>query len=381
MTGKQPCGIYIHLPFCAQKCPYCHFFVLPNQERFKEQLHQALQIECLRAIEIIENRVVQSVYFGGGTPALYGPQRVKEILDLFRNSNMCLADDIEITLEANPESLTQEEVLAYKNGGINRMSIGVQSLHDPTLEILGRKHSAKKAIECIQMIHNCGIDNISIDLMYEVPKQSLATWKKTLEAIQQLPITHLSLYNLTIEPHTSYYKKREEIAKQLPPDDVATEMLDCAINDLEAIGLERYEISAFAKPGYNSKHNSSYWLGTPFLGLGPSAYSFWNRERFQNVANLGKYCRALENNQNGIDFREKLPYPDNIKELLMINLRMMEGVNISQFEKKWGYSLPQESVEVLKQGTRDGFLTMKNGRYKLTQRGALFFDTFAAELI
>lgn len=363
-------SLYFHLPFCKRKCPYCHFFVLPERDASKELLQNALLRHLEQIKPLLANKEIPSIYFGGGTPTLFGAERVKELL-----SQIDFGPDCEITIEANPEEVTLELMTAYKSAGINRVSIGVQTLDDALLKTLGRTHSASKAIEAVHTTHQAGIDNISIDLMYELPGQTIVSFKETLLQVQQLPITHLSLYNLTIEPNTAFYKRREFLTQQLPTSEDSLAMLEMAVEQIEAAGLKRYEISAFAKDGKISRHNTGYWTARPFLGLGPSAFSYFEGRRFRNHCNLNQYAESL-----GIDFEETLPYPQSVKELLAVELRLLKGLEIEEFEKRAGI-LPPETVYALNGLVKDEMLTLENDRIRLSSKGLLFYDSVATQLI
>ena len=319
----------------------------------------------------IKDKKLVSIYFGGGTPSLF-PEGIEKIL-----VHLYPRKEIEITLEANPEDLDFDLCSFYRNIGINRLSIGVQSLYDPSLKMIGRAHSAQKAIFSIQTSQEAGFENISIDLMYDLPKQGLKSWKYTLNAIRDLPITHLSLYNLTLDPPSLYYKYREEIARQQPSFAISAQMLKEAISSLKKSGFQRYEISAFAKPGYYSRHNTGYWLGRPFFGLGPSAFSYIDGRRFRNICHLNKYLTALKENQNPVDFEERLEYNAAKKEHLCIQLRLARGVDLNEFEKKWG-SLSKKPIQSL---IEQGLLEQSGNRLRLSEKGFFFYDSIVAELI
>lgn len=307
-----------------------------------------------------------SIYFGGGTPALLNPAAFQEILSWISPSSDC-----EITLEANPENVTLDKMRSFHACGINRISLGVQALNDPLLATLTRTHGAHRAIDAVEETFRAGFDNISIDLMYDLPGQTLNQWRSTLQQAIQLPINHLSLYNLTIEPHTAFYKKRTSI-KQPPPETSLT-MLNEAVEVLEQAGLSRYEISAFARNNRTSKHNTGYWTGRPFLGLGPSAFSYWGGSRFRNVAHLNKYAKALETGQDPADFKETLPYDEQLKEHLAIGLRLVKGVPLQDW--------PDAIQQTLTQLIQEGFLEKTATSLRLTPQGLLFHDTVAEQIM
>lgn len=361
---KKPLSIYFHLPFCTHKCPYCHFYVIPNRLSHQKLLEEALILEIEKQLPLIEEREIVSIYFGGGTPALF--QGLKSLLNKIPRSSDC-----EITIEANPEDASIELFSKFRSAGINRLSLGVQSLDDRSLQDLERIHNAKKARLSIFEARDAGFENISIDLMIDLPDQTEESLRVTLQELPNLPIQHLSLYNLTIEPHTAFFKRKV----QTPNPESSLRFHMMTIEKLEAIGLQRYEISAFSKPGFESKHNLGYWTGREFIGLGPSAFSYLSGERFQNVANLNRYARAIKSGESPVDFREKLSYPKNINELLAVRLRLKEGANLQEF------AIDDETNEILIKLKVSGLLIEEDRNLKLTDRGKLFYDTVASEII
>ncbi len=351
-------SLYFHIPFCTKKCPYCHFYVLPNRSDLRKILEEALALEWERQAPLIEGKKIASIYFGGGTPSLFGPAAISSILKRIG------AFDCEVTIEANPEESSLELFQQFRELGINRLSLGVQSLDDRSLLELERIHSAERAKKAIFDAKQAGFENISIDLMYDLPGQTIESWRYTLDQLKELPIQHLSLYNLTIEPHTSFYKRKVKT----PSGEISLQFLNLALESLENLGLKRYEISAFGRP---SQHNLGYWTARPFLGFGPSAFSYWDGERFRNIANLHRYARALKNNESPVDFRERLPYPANLRELLAVRLRLLEGVPAEDFK-----IVPSDIQEKL-----SPFLIREDSRIKLNESGMLFYDSIASEII
>lgn len=380
-TGKKkPTSLYFHIPFCTKKCPYCHFFVVPNREDHQVLFLAALEKEWQLVSPKITDCEIVSIYFGGGTPSLLGPARIKKILSWIKSSGITTSPDCEITLEVNPENATFELMEQFASVGINRVSIGLQSLDDTLLNILGRTHSSNKSIDAVLATKKAGINNISVDLMFELPHQDLRMWQSTLKGVEKLPITHLSLYNLVIEPNTPFHKKQKELSPHVPNAETSKAMLDMAVEVLEKSGLKRYEISAFAKQGYESRHNTGYWRARPFLGLGPSAFSYFDQKRFRNVANLHKYCDSLEKGVLPKDFEEQLPYPENVKELLAVEIRLLKGVNLKEFEERHA-KLPKELYGALESLIQKGWIVQKGDVVRLTDEGLLFYDSVAEEII
>lgn len=371
ITGRN-LSLYFHVPFCKSKCPYCHFYSIFHKVDLEKNYVQAIQRHIKLTKPILNNSNIVSIYFGGGTPSLLEISSLEKIL-----TSLNPPLDIEITIEINPEDYSKDKIKAYKQMGINRVSLGIQTFDDNLLKILKRRHDKKKAIDAILDIHKCGIKNISIDLMYDILHQDLLSFKNTINELKELKIKHISLYNLTFEKNTPFFKNKEKLMQFLPDEQQSLQMLNLAVKELEKLNFKRYEISAFAKKGFESFHNLGYWTSREFLGYGPSAFSYVENRRCRNICNLAKYQKALVSNQSYIDFEEKLKYPDNINELLAINLRLIEGVDIFEFEKKNG-KIPKKSLTILKESE---FLDFENNRVKLNKKGQLFYDTLASELI
>lgn len=367
-TGEV--SLYFHIPFCSCKCPYCHFYVLPYRKDLEAILISALKKEWSWRAPLLEDKEILTVYFGGGTPSLLDPTLISELLKMVGGSPK------EVTLEVNPETVSYERMVAYKRAGVNRISIGIQSLDNSELLLLGRNHVPSKAIEAVTTTKKAGFENITIDLMFELPHQTLASWQRTLDRVIELPITHISLYNLTFEPHTAFYKRQKELTALLPSDETKVEMLDMAIEKFEQASFKRYEISAFAKEGFPSLHNSGYWLARPFLGFGPSAFSFWEKKRFRNACSLQSWARALSEGNSPVDFEEKLSDEDSFNELLAVQLRMLAGIDLSNKTPP-----PPKTKEAISHLVQEGFLIQKANHLSLSEKGKLFYDSVASALI
>lgn len=319
-----------------------------------------------------------SVYFGGGTPSLLDLENFKRIFSWIKEK-YSLSDSCEISIEANPEELEISTLKAYLKLGINRISLGVQSFCDSELNILKRGHSAKEAIDAVYTCKKAGFQSISIDLMYELPRQSLKSWEKSLQIAVKLPISHVSLYNLVFEKHTAFFKERKTLKALVPNDETGRQMYDLALEYFHLNGLEQYEISAFAKAGFHSKHNIGYWTGRPFLGLGPASFSYWKKKRYKNIANLIRYRKALENGHHAIDFQERLNIEDQKKELLTLSLRLKSGICLKEFEQNFG-KLSKDTLQSIEKLQALGLL-VHNEHLALSQEGLRFYDSVASELI
>ncbi|MEM8727899.1 MAG: radical SAM family heme chaperone HemW [Chlamydiota bacterium] len=357
-------SLYFHFPFCTRKCPYCHFYVVRNKNH--DPFLKALLKEWEMHRPQIENKEIVSLYFGGGTPTLF-IEGIEAILKRIGAPEM--------TVETNPEDVTPQLMKKLRDLGINRVSIGVQSFNNSLLKHLGRSHTAQTAIDAVEITRNAGIENIAIDLMYELPYQTLERWEQTVDKACSLPIAHLSLYNLTFEPHTAFKKKEPELRPHLPDQETATAMLSSAIARFEKAGLKRYEISAFARNDRISVHNSGYWTGRPFLGYGPSAFSYWEGKRFQNVCRMNKYNDSLAAGTFPIAFEEKLSPLSSLHEKIAVGLRLTAGISVP--------NIPLSTQQLLHELDREGWLTYTYDRahVKLTEKGALFYDTVAERII
>lgn len=367
MNGKKEYSIYVHLPFCKRKCNYCSFYIIPFKEEWSSQYLKALSLEWkIKSKKIPSFAKLVSVFLGGGTPSLLSVQLIHDILSLFD-----INDDTEITLEANPEDVSVDKFSALKNLGINRVSVGAQSFNNTLLQSLGRNHSLNTIFTAIHILSEVGINNISIDLIYELPFQTLSHWEQTLFYVSQLPITHISIYNLSIEPHSVFYKQKAILNRSLPSQEIGKTMLEMAINFLQAHKFERYEISAFSKPSFQSLHNIGYWTNREFMGIGVSASSLWNNSRFKNISHFHKYCRSLYKNIIPLEYEETLEIKEKDKETLALGLRLINGISL----KKFGLTSLLPICLELK--SKNLLIISNNNDVKLSQHGLLFHDSVA----
>lgn len=371
-------SLYFHLPFCTKKCDYCHFYVIPNKEEYKALLLPAL----LKEIEIkkkwLKNARIQSIYFGGGTPSLVGPYFLERLLNAL--SSITSIHGVEVTLEINPENHNLNLLKNFKHIGINRLSIGAQSFENKTLIQLGRSHYVEDFKLSLNNASLAGFSNISIDLMYELPNQTLKSWDETLKQTPIEQISHLSLYNLSIEPHTVFYKKRKEIQKKIPKAERGAKMFQKAIDFFKERGWSQYEISAFCKDQKYSRHNVGYWLSREHLGFGPSAFSFFEKKRFQNIPNLHKYCRQIHQSKLPVSFEEELEKEALLRESLALHLRLLDGFCLKDFQNRFGILSPSIKSK-LKELIQKKFLTQNETLLCLTSKGVFYHDEIASEII
>jgi oxygen-independent coproporphyrinogen-3 oxidase len=376
MNGDpEAISLYIHIPFCRRKCAYCHFYVIANDADRQDLLLEALLCEWQLLRHLCSGKRLVSLYFGGGTPILMGAAKIHRLIASI-TQDFNVDSSCEITVEANPEEISAPLIRDLASAGVNRLSIGVQTHEDALLHTLGRSHRGSSALGAVEVCASSGIDNISIDLMYDLPDQTLESWEATLQRTTVLPIKHLSLYNLTIEPHTAFHRQRRTLTPRLPSDETSAEMFNLACHYLKQAGFEHYEISAFAKPGFYARHNTGYWTDRPFLGLGPSAYSYWDGRRFRNVANFNKYCTSVNGGMPAVDFSETLPVEEHLRERLVVNLRLLKGVDLTLFPP-----LPDTIKKSLNKLTEEGLVLYSGNHVQLTERGLLFYDTVAVALI
>jgi oxygen-independent coproporphyrinogen-3 oxidase len=326
----------------------------------------------------MDHLLLRSIYFGGGTPSLLSPELLNRMIQTFTSGNC--HPELEITIEANPETIHQSVLSSYHQIRINRISLGVQSLVDRELLALGRGHRSNQALQAQDQISRAGFKSYSLDLMIETPHQTIASWKHSLETLRNNPPPHLSLYNLVIEPYTVFAKAQSSLQKVIVGSEEGALMLQNAILCFENLGLERYEISAFAKPGHISIHNTGYWRGRTFIGLGPSAYSFYNQERLQNHCDLKKWSEDVRNHTLPISTIDRLSPKARQAELLAIHLRISSGINTKAFEERWGSlsSVLQESINNLKD---QDMIQYDSSILKLTAKGQLYYEQVASELV
>lgn len=366
----EPLSIYLHIPFCSRKCGYCHFFVVRDEPRLKAELLACLKREISLKAPLFQNRPIVSIYFGGGTPSLLAPEAIGELISLFPGRTA----SCEITLEANPDSCDGEKLRELHSAGINRLSFGVQAFDDELLSLLTRRHTSEEAQRAVEAAYASGFTNISIDLMTDVPTQRLHHFTKSLQIATSLPISHLSLYNLTFEPDTPFFRRKERLQELVAKEEESLALLETAFAHLKAAGFERYEISAFMRHKRPSAHNLGYWQGREFLGFGPSAHSFWQGQRYANPSSLKSYFEksSHESELAGLDALSK---PARNKELLAVRLRVFEPFPLRD------YLVDEKSERSLMKLADLGWIHLEEGLCHLTERGALFYDSVAEELI
>ena len=380
---SRPEGLYVHIPFCATKCPYCDFNTYAGIESQMEPYLAALRKEIELWGAVLGGPRLETVFFGGGTPSYLPPGSLGMLLDAVRGS-FGLAVEAEITAEANPDDLCAEKLASLLEAGVNRLSIGVQSLDDDLLRLLGRRHSAGEALEAFTTARSAGFDNVSIDLMYGLPDQTLEQWGATLATALGMRPSHISMYCLTLEGGTPM--ERDAAAGRIPvPDgDLAADMYLMAEVQTAEAGYRHYEISNWAIPGRESRHNLLYWRNRPFLGVGPGAHSYLDGHRFHNIRSPREYIRRLESGepraQPGGRLFDSIPVVEGAEpvdrglemaETMMMGLRLDTGIEPALFAARFGESPGEAYGEVIEELEDDGLLEAGNDRIVLTPRGRL----------
>lgn len=370
-------GIYIHVPFCKQACHYCNFHFstsLSTKNDFTTALLKEIQLQR----DYLQHETIETIYFGGGTPSLLPPQDIQHILSALRPA-FSIASWPEITLEANPDDLTPGHLSALNQAGINRLSIGVQSFFEEDLRWMNRAHSAAQSISCIHAAQAAGFSNITIDLIYGLPGLTDDKWRHNVQQAIALNIPHLSCYALTVEPKTALdHFIRTKKFTDVDPDQQARQFL-LLMDWLQGAGYEHYEISNFAKPGQRSRHNTSYWLGKHYLGLGPSAHSFNGVSRQWNIASNALYLRAIA--QGTVPYEiEHLTPTQQLNEYIMTSLRTIEGLNLRQAYTRFGQEAAAAILQASAKHLAAGNMIQEEENLKLTREGKLLADGIASEL-
>ena len=367
-------GIYVHIPFCARKCNYCDFYSLSSGEDEKKNYIEALKREITEVSKKVSaDYEVYTIYFGGGTPSIIKADYIREILDVIRTHFKLYRDDFypEITIECNPKTVDMEKLSIYSEAGINRISLGLQSTDNDELKLLGRIHTYEDFLESYEMVRKSGFKNVNIDLMSAIPNQKIKTYEKSLNEIIRLNPEHISSYSLIIEEGTPFFKKYSENApnfKDLPSEDEDREMYALTSEKLGKAGYERYEISNYAKPGFCSRHNTSYWDRVPYLGFGAGASSFFEDERYKNRASLKDYIKKA-----GIeDIREeitKLTLNDDMSEFMFLGLRKTAGVSKSEFKNNFTFTVENIFGKIIEKHVKNKLLLDDGEFLRLTDRG------------
>lgn len=374
-------GIYIHIPFCKQKCFYCDFCSFANKNEMQEKYVEAV-INEIKNITHKEKYTVTTIYLGGGTPSILNPEYIKNILQEIKSSFKIL-DDAEITIEINPGTVNEEKLKRYKEYGINRLSIGLQSANDKILKNIGRIHDYKQFEETFFYARKCGFKNINVDLMIGLPTQAIEDVKQTLEKIIQKNPEHISVYSLIIEEGTIIEKLINENKLQLPDEETERIMYWTVVNELKENGYNQYEISNFSKKTYESKHNTNCWKQKQYIGLGTSAHSYLNKKRYSNTNNIEEYIKNIQENNisKNITIHEEQTEESTMNEYMLLGLRMIQGININEFKQKFKIDPTIKYKEILEKLQKENLIQITKTSIKLTKQGIDFGNIVWEEFI
>ncbi len=368
-------GIYIHIPFCKKACHYCNFH-FSTQTNNIDGFIEALMIEINLRKDYLKSPI-QTIYFGGGTPSLLSFSQLKTITDAIRTQYV-VNDFIECTLEANPDDITEEQLQHWKQLGINRLSIGIQSFQKDALKWMNRAHEVEQSHKAIEAAQKAGFENISIDLIYGTPHYSRADLEADLNLIKEYAIPHVSCYALTVEEKTALQSMIQKGQMKNVVSEEQAAHFDIIVDFLNQQGYEHYEISNFAKPGHRSQHNSSYWKGAHYIGLGPSAHSYNGSTRQWNIANNALYAQSLKKGEINFEI-ESLELSTQFNEYMMISLRCMEGFDLTFIESKFGEAYLQHTNNIIAQLTTQKVLSKTSEGYCLSKSAKFLADGIASE--
>jgi len=398
----SPLGIYIHLPFCSSKCHYCNFasgvypdtMVAPYLEALKSEILNLKTV--LSELNIPPEQVafytVDTIYFGGGTPSLIQGESVIEIAKFLRRA-FDVSPAAEITLEVNPGSVDKYKIQCYREAGVNRISIGMQAFQDETLKRIGRSHTVRDAVNTLELFRKTGMRNISLDIIAGLPGQTAKDWRENLDEIRCLSPDHVSMYLLEIHEHTVFGKIYGGLSSKLSVTPAGTTCPDLpdeglverfyfeAVSEFEKEGYSQYEISNFARPGYESRHNMKYWTDQPFIGFGCSAYSYFGGMRWGNERSVERYVKLMRRLQHAIDYRSESTARDREEEAIFLGLRLTQGVDLFEFKSKFGFDLAdrfEREIEYLKEGE---LLELTPSHIRLTPKGWMLSNEVFSEFL
>lgn len=369
--------LYLHIPFCKQACHYCDFHFSTSLKNKEEMVNAIMQEIAMRKSEL-PNVPLETIYFGGGTPSLLSDAELGKIFDSI-NAHFDIRNDAEITLEANPDDLTNAKIKELRNSPVNRLSIGIQSFRDADLRLMNRAHNANEAERSVKASQDAGLTNITADLIYALPGQSLSDWRANIHQLIALGVPHLSSYCLTVEPKTALAKFVQQGKIRTVPDQTAADHFNVLVEETAKAGFEHYEISNFAQEGFIAVHNSSYWKGDPYLGVGPSAHSFNGTARRWNVANNAAYLKAILANQPAWQ-EEVLSVNERYNEFVMTGLRTKWGVDILRVEALFGADLRKHLLQSAEAHIAAGRVVVQNDVMALTAEGKFLADGIASDL-
>lgn len=371
-------GIYIHIPFCKKKCTYCDFFTVISP-KFIPSLVNAIVKEFDLRKDYLQNDTINTIYFGGGTPSILNREQFESIFQAIYKY-YTVANDAEITFEANPDDLTTDFLTSIHSLPFNRISIGIQSFNDEDLIRINRRHTGSEAINAVRNAQKAGFDNLSIDLIYGLPFQTLEAWKQQVETALSLKVQHFSAYGLTYEEGTPLWKQREKGLVKQVEDEIMNEMHLHLVDKIKENGFEAYEISNFALPNHRSRHNTSYWKQESYIGVGPSAHSYDLMSRQWNIASITKYIKAIEENSMLFE-KEDLSLFDRYNDFVMVSLRTLDGLDVALMEQEFGIELKTYCLQNIQSFIDSNKVDASDGKLRLTSEGIQISNFILVQLM
>jgi len=371
-------GIYIHIPFCRKRCHYCDFFKTTDL-RSKNRVFESLKSELIIRSGELASEEINTIYLGGGTPSVFVVGELKELLETIK-SNFSVSPEAEITMEANPDDLTPANLSYLREVGYNRLSMGIQSFSEQDLKLMNRRHGVFQAVQSVKWAKKAGFSNISIDLIYGLPNQNLEEWERNVKTAIELDVQHISAYNLTYHEGTVFYDQLKQGILNELPDELSLQQFQLLIQKLKTAGFEHYEISNFCKPGFYSRHNSSYWKNEKYLGIGPSAHSFDLVSRRWNASSIQEYLNGIENNQPYSE-SEILSVYDRYNDYIITSLRTVWGVSEDLIGRKFPGEFLGHFQEIKKKYLSAGYVSISNDKVCLSQEGLFISDKIMADFM
>ncbi|MBR5696368.1 MAG: radical SAM family heme chaperone HemW [Paludibacteraceae bacterium] len=370
-------GIYIHIPLCRSRCVYCDFYS-STFDGNRSELVEAICAELTERRDYLRGATVKTLYFGGGTPSLLRPDELSKIFSAVEANYPCAFE--EVTLEANPDDLSDDFLTSLKRFPINRLSIGIQSFHDDDLTLLNRRHTAEEAKAAVRRCQSHGFPNISIDLIYGLPNQTLSAWEDNLRQAIELDVPHISAYHLTYEEGTKIYRMLQKGEVREVDEELSVEMFHLLRSMLQEAGIQQYEISNFARPGYHARHNSSYWDGTPYLGAGPAAHSFDGKDRRWNISNTRRYIEAIRTGEPYYEM-EVLDETSSYNDYVITSLRTIAGMDLDVLAERFGEPYYSYCLRQVRPFVGDGVAVVEENHVRLTEKGLFLSDAVMEELM
>ena len=376
MDKKKELSLYIHIPFCKQKCFYCDFPSYASIDYLREDYVDALSKEIE---EKASKYIIKSIFIGGGTPSYLDTKEISKILSCIKKLD--LIEGMEFTMECNPGALLEEKLRAMLDGGVNRISMGLQAVQNSLLKDIGRIHSFKQFEENFNLARKVGFKNINVDLMFGLPNQKVDEWKESLEVIAKLNPEHISAYSLIIEEGTAFYKLWEKDKLILPSEDEERTMYEITKSILDKFGYHQYEISNYSKEGFECYHNKVYWKCEEYLGVGSASTSFIDGKRIKNIENVKKYIDKINSGEEVVEDITINTLEDSMEEFVFMGLRMLSGISISEFNKRFGVNIESIYKDVIDKNINKKLLVLENDKLKLTEKGIELSNSVMSDFI